>query len=132
MFCLTDTKGWFSTHESNHCIILFTHNLWRLFTLFRKSTFFRPPSSYLLERVLCFILGLELFHKMEVWTVSKALIKWVGTGVIRAWKIFSGIYKLLKTTTCPSRVRFQNPQSFNTLCTLETIFLISYCCMRKK
>ena len=62
----------------------FTHELWRLFTLFRMSTFFRPPFSYLLQRVLCFILGLELFHKKEVWIVPKALITWIGTGAIRA------------------------------------------------
>ena len=53
---------------------LFTHELWRLFTLFRLSTFFRPPFSYLLWKFLCFILGLELFHKKEVWIVFKALI----------------------------------------------------------
>ena len=100
---------------------LFTHELWRLFTLFRMSTFFRPPFSYLLQRVLCFILGLELFHKKEVWIVSKALITWVGTGAIRDWKIIFEIAKLLKTTIHPSRVKFRNPQSFNTLCKLETI-----------
>ena len=116
---------------------LFTHELWRLFTLFRLSTFFRPPFSYLLWKFLCFILGLELFHKKEVWIVSKALITWVGTGAIRAWKTIFEIAKLLKTTIRPSRVRFRCRQRFNTLCTLETIFrklipLLFCYCMRKR
>ena len=85
---------------------LFTHELWGLFTLFCISIFLRPPFSYLLQRVLYFILGLELFHKKEVWIVSKALITWVGTGAIRAWKTIFEIAKLLKTTICSSRVKF--------------------------
>ena len=47
-------------------------------------TFFKPPFPFLLQRVLCFILGLELFHKTEVWIVPKALIAWIGTGAIIA------------------------------------------------
>ena len=100
---------------------LFTHELWKLFTLFRMSTFFRPPSSYLLQRVLCFILGLELFYKKEAWIVSRALITWVETGAIRARKTIFDIAKLLKATIRPSRVRFRNHQSFNTFGMLETI-----------
>ena len=100
---------------------LFTHELWGLFTLFRMSAFFRPPFSYLLQRVLCFILGLELFHKKEVWIISKALITWVGTGAIRAWKTIFDIAKLWKTTIRPSIVRFRYRQRFNILCTLKTI-----------
>ena len=98
---------------------LFTQELWRLFILFRMSTFFRPPFSYRLQRVLCFILG--LLHKKEVWIFPKALITWVGTGALRAWKTIFEIAKLLKTIICPSRVRFWYHQRFNTLCTLETI-----------
>ena len=41
--------------------------------LFRTSTFFRSPSLDFLQIVLCFILGLVLFHKIEVSIVSKAL-----------------------------------------------------------
>ena len=100
---------------------LFTYELLKLFTLFSMSTFFRLPFSYLLQRVLCFILGLELFHEKEVWIVSKALITWVGTGAIRTWKIIFEIPKLLKATIRPSRVRFWYRQRFNTLCTTETI-----------
>ena len=85
------------------------------------STFFRHPFSYPLQRVLCFILGLELFHKKEVWIVSKALITWIDTGAIRAWKITFEIAKLLKTTIRPSRVMFQYRQRFDMLWTLQTI-----------
>ena len=92
---------------------LFTHELWTLFTLFRMSTFFRPPFWYLLQRILCFILGIELFHMKEVWIVSQALFTWVGSGAIRAWKT--------KRTICPSKVRLRYRQRFNTLCTLEAI-----------
>ena len=77
--------------------------------------------SHLLQRVLCFILGLELFHKKEVWIISKALITWVGTGAIRAWKTIFDIAKLWKTTIRPSIVRFRYRQRFNILCTLKTI-----------
>ena len=115
---------------------LFTHELWILFTLFYMSTFFRSPFSYSLQGILCFVLGLELFHKKEVWIVSKALITWIGTGAIRAWKIIFEIAKLLKTTIRPSRVMFRYRQGFNTLCTLEPILscilLLFCCCMRKK
>ena len=84
---------------------LFTHELWRLFTLCLMSISLRPPFSRLLQRVLCFVLGLELFDKREVWIVSKATITWVGTGATRAWKTIFEIAKLLKTTIRPSRVR---------------------------
>ena len=100
---------------------LFTHELWRLVTLFCMSAFFRSLFSHLLQRVLCYILGLELFHKKEVWIISKALITWVGTKVIRAWKTIFEVAKLLKTTIRPSSMRFRYRQRFNTLCTLETI-----------
>ena len=119
MFCLTDTKGWFSTHESNHCIVFLPWS-WETIYFIHMSTFFRPPFSYLLKSVLCFILRLELLHKKEVSIVSKA-ITWVGIGAIRAWKIIFEIGKLLKTTVHPSTVRFRYRQRFNTLCTLETI-----------
>ena len=116
---------------------IFTHELWRLFTLFRMSTFFRPPFSYLLQKILCFILELELFHKKEVWTVSKALIKWVRTGAIRASKTIFEIAKFLKTTIRPFEVRFRYRHRFNTPCTLETIsrklYSLLFCyCMRNK
>ena len=68
-----------------------------------------------------FIFGLELFHKKKVWIFFKALITWVENGSIRAWKIILEIAVLLKTTIGPSSMRFWNRQSFNTLCTLETI-----------
>ena len=100
---------------------LFIHELWRLFTLFRMSTFCRPPFSYPLQKILCFFLELELFHEKEVWIVSKTLITWVGTGAIRAGKIIFEIAKFLKTTIHPSRVMFQYRQRFNKLCTSETI-----------
>ena len=108
--------------------ILFTHELWKLFTLLHMSTFFRPPISYLLQRVLSFILGSDLFHQKEVWIVSKALITCVGTGAIRAWKTIFKIVKLLKTTIRPSRVRFRYPQRFNARCTLGTILRKLYSC----
>ena len=112
--------GWFFTHESNHRIVFLPMNF-EDFTLFRMSTFFRPPFSCLLKGVLRFILGFQLFHKKEVWIISKTLNTWVGTGAIRAWKTIFEIAKLLKTTICPSRVRFRYCQRFNTLCTLEAI-----------
>ena len=122
------------TLKTIHFSCLFTHELWRLFTLFHMSIFFRPPFSYLLQRVLCFILGLELFHKKEVWIFSKALITWVTTGAIRTWKTIFEIAKLLKTTNQPSRVRFRYRQRFNTLCTFwgSRIHLLFCYCMRNK
>ena len=68
-----------------------------------------------------FYFGIELFHKKEVWIVFKGLITWVGAGAVRVWKIIFEIAWLLKTTIRRSIVRFQNDQSFNTLCTSETI-----------
>ena len=43
----------------------------------------------------------------------------LGTVAIRAWKAIIDIAKLLKTTILSSRARFQNRQSFSTVCTLE-------------
>ena len=44
---------------------------------------------------------------------------WLGTVAIRAWKTIFDVARLLKTAILPSRVRFQNPQSFTTIFTLE-------------
>ena len=65
---------------------LFTHEIWRLAKLCRISTFFRYLFVKSLQIVLCFILGLVLFHKKEVWIVSKTLIMWLGTVAIRTFK----------------------------------------------
>ena len=77
------------------------------------------PSHIFCRRVLCFILGLKLFDKKEVCIVSKALITWVGTAAIRAWKTIFEIATLLRTTIRLSRVRFWYCQRFNTLCPLK-------------
>ena len=66
---------------------LFTCELWRLLFI-PHVNIFRPPYSYLLLRDLCFLTGLELIHKKDVWIFSKALITWVGTDTIRASKTF--------------------------------------------
>ena len=100
--------------------LLFTNEIWRLTNLCRISTFFRHPSVKFLQIVLCFILGLVLFRKKDVWIFSKALIMWLGTVAIRAWKTISDIAKHSKTTVLPSRVRFRNHQTFSTVCTSET------------
>ena len=51
---------------------------------------------------------------------SKALIMWLGTVVIRAWRTISDNAKLLKPTIFPSRLRLRNRQGFSAVCTLET------------
>ena len=119
---LADTKWWFSTHESNHRIVFLPRKFEDYLLYSVCEHFLGLHSHILLQRVVCFILGLELFHKKEVWIVFKILIMWIGTGAIRAWKTIFEIAKLLKTTIRPSRVRFPCRQRFNTLCTLETIF----------
>ena len=116
---------------------LFTHEIWRLANLFGILTVFRPLSLKFLQIVLCFILGLVLFHKKEVCVVSKALIMWIGTVDIRAWRIIFDIAKFLKTTFLLSRVRFWNRQSFSTVAHLKLlwesyILLLSCCYMRSK
>ena len=84
---------------------LFTHEIGRVVNLFRTSTFFRSPSLDFLQIVLCFILGLVLFHKIEVWIVSKALKIWLGTVAVRAWKTIICIAKLLKTSVWEATLR---------------------------
>ena len=82
---------------------LFTHEIGRVVNLFR--TFFRSPSLDFLQIVLCFILGLVLFHKIEVSIVSKALKIWLGTVTVRAWKTIICIAKLLKTSVLEATLR---------------------------
>ena len=84
---------------------LFTHEIGRVVNLFRTSTFFRSPSLDFLQIVLCFILGLVLFHKIEVWIVSKALKIWLGTVAVRAWKTIICIAKLLKSSVLEATLR---------------------------
>ena len=127
MFCLTDPKGWFFTHEIDHRIVFSPMNFedYLLYSVCQR--FLGLHSQISLQRASCFFLGLELFHKKEVWIVSKSLITWVGTGTIRAWKTIFEIAKLLKITIRHSRVRFRYRHRFNTLCTLETILRKLHC-----
>ena len=114
---LKETFEWNLKEESN---VLFNwykgiiFHSWKqpysFFTLFHTSSFLGTPHSYILQRFLCFILRLELFHKKDVSIVSKVLIAWVGNGSIRAWKIIFQIPKILKTIIPPSRARFRNCQ----------------------
>ena len=117
-FCLTGTKGWFSTHASNHHIVFLPMNFEDYLLYFICQYFLGFHSHIFCRRVSRFILGLKLFDK-KVCTVSKALITWVGTGAIWAWKTIFEIATLLRTTIHLSRVRFWYCQGFNTLCPLE-------------
>ena len=85
----------------------FRHEIGRLVNLFRVSTFFRPPSLKFLQIVLCFILGIVLFHKKEVWIVFKALIMWLGTVAIRAWKNIFDLAKRLKNKYSSFKKNFE-------------------------
>ena len=49
---------------------------------------FKAPALIIFAKSLCYILGLELFHKKEVLFVLKASITWVGAGAIGTWKFF--------------------------------------------
>ena len=91
------TKKWIFTRETKYQIAFpHQHCLGHLFKKF-------------LQLVLCFILGLILFHEKEVWIVSKAFIIWLETGPTRAWIIFD-TDKLLETAILSSRVIFRNHQ----------------------
>ena len=80
---------------------------WRAIILFGISTFFNPPALESLHRVLCFILGEELFKKKAICIFFlSSLTICFGTVVINAWKTNFDIAIVLKITIFPSGVSF--------------------------
>ena len=98
---------------------LFSYEIQILVNLLCIAKFCRHVSLRFFQIDLCFIFGLMVFHRKDFWIVSKALIIWLRTGVIRAGEIIFNMAKLSKLTILPSRVR--NRQRLNTDCTLVTI-----------
>ena len=87
--------------------ILLIHEHWRLITLFKISIFSKPLPLQSLERVSCFILVEEFFHKKAFCIFSSPFTICLGTGVTNDWKTILDITSVLKMTIFHSSVRFR-------------------------
>ena len=66
------------------------------------STFFKPPFSKLLQRVLCLIFGFAECHKNCFWIVYNSSSMARGTAIIKEMYTIFEIAKVLKISIFPS------------------------------
>ena len=102
---------------------ILTQEHWRPDILEKISTFFSPPCSYSLQRVVCFNLGFPFFQIKCFCILSNWAIVLDGTSFNKGRCTTFDIAKVLKIRILPSIVSFSIPHNFNNF-SISMIYLL--------